>query len=309
MESKKSVTFVSELITNPKNLNIMKNERISFSNLANLQNDNVFVTSENRNLSELTGLPTRRGLENVIISDGQIVNAVSSSYGHLPNEVFFGEVENKLNDAGIKYLKRSINRENRSFAVDYILNDDSFIVKVKNGTDVVRPMLRFVNSYDGSCKTSGNFGIYRQVCTNGLHVADFSVGFSVKHRGAIVELVLPEISNLTNMFMENEYYTLSKKFEVLAERKIVDLEGFVKATATDLNLFKFAMSEKNPMPSLNARMVIDIIKGESELFGSEPTLWNGYNAFNEVLHTKLKKSFDQQKNIDSKLFNHILEMA
>jgi hypothetical protein len=95
----------------------------------------------------------------------------------------------------------------------------------------------------------------------------------------------------------------------LAERTITDLEGFVKLTAEKMNLFKYEMSEKNPMPSLNSRMVLDIIKNESELLGVTPTLWNGYNAFNEVLHTKLKKNFDKQIDLDEKLFNTVLEMA
>ena len=282
---------------------------IMLKNLENLEKQDVFVKSNVLDLKGLTGLPTRKGLENAVVSNGKIVNIVSNSYGHLPNEIFFKEVENKLKDAGVKYAIRSINREDRSFAVDYILNDETFIVKVKNGTDVLRPMLRFVNSYDGSCKTTGHFGFYRQVCTNGLHVAHSSIGFSVKHRGAIVELVLPEIRTLVAKFMENEYYALSKKFEVLAERPITNLNEFVKLTAEKFKLFKFESSETNPAPSLNARLVLDIITKEARQFESAPTLWNGYNAFNEVLHGKLKKNFEQQKSLDGRIFESVLELA
>lgn len=284
-------------------------EHLNLKNLENLQNDNVFVKSNLVSLSQSTGFKTRKGLEQAVVCEGEIVNVVSKSYGHLPNEVFFADVERQLNEVGIKYSKRSINRENRSFAVDYILNDPNYIIKVKTGKDIIMPMLRFVNSYDGSNKTSGHFGFYRQVCTNGLHVANFDIGFSVKHRGDIVSIVLPEILSLTNRFMDNQYYSLSKKFEVLAERPITDLEGFVKLTTEKLGLFKYEMSETNVMPSLNARIVIDTIRKESILLGNNPTLWNGYNAFNELLHTKLKKTFEQQKRIDSQLFGAVLEMA
>ena len=71
---------------------------------------------------------------------------------------------------------RSINRDNRSFAVDYILSDENWIVKVKNVNDKLRPMLRFTNSYDGSCRTSGHFGFFREVCSNGLHIAQSEIG-------------------------------------------------------------------------------------------------------------------------------------
>lgn len=281
----------------------MKNQSVM---LKNLQNDDVFVKSEIKNLAQITGFPVRKGLEQAVISGGQIVNIVSDGYGHLPNELFFAEVERMLIKADIQYDVRSINRDNRSFAVDYILNDPNYIIKVKNSNDVIKPMLRFVNSYDGSCKTSGSFGFFRQVCANGLHVATSQIGFSVKHRGNLVEFVMPEIKSLVNKFMDNEYYTLSRKFEVLAETQIHDLKGFVKMTADHLKLFKFEASDKNPEPSLNARMVMDIVNRESSLLNERPNLWMGYNAFNELLHTKLKKTFEAQKQIDAKIFDFVL---
>ena len=83
--------------------------------LANSRQDNVLVESKVVPLQELTGLSSRRGLENAIICENQIVNVVSNSYGHLPNEKFFLGVEEKLIDADIYYQQRSINRDNRSF--------------------------------------------------------------------------------------------------------------------------------------------------------------------------------------------------
>lgn len=107
-----------------------------------LQDDNVFVDSSVKSLTSLTGLMSRRGLEKAIICENQIVNVVSNSYGHLPNEKFFYEVESKLIEAGVEYKTRSINRENRSFAVDYILSDENFHINIKNGLDKLTPMLR-----------------------------------------------------------------------------------------------------------------------------------------------------------------------
>jgi hypothetical protein len=278
-------------------------------NLDNLQNDNIYVENSVIKLESSLGIPTRRGIEQGIISNGKLVNVVSNGYGHLPNDLFFKEVERKLAVAGVNYVTRSINRNDCSFAVDYILQDEKFVVNVKNGTDKIMPMLRFVNSYDGSNKTSGHFGFFRQVCDNGLHVAESSIGFSVKHRGNIVEVVLPEIGYLVNTFMENEYYTINRRFEILAEKRIEHINTFVKNVAENVKLFKFEASEKNSNPSLNARIVIETIENESKLLGVEPNFWLGYNAFNELLHTKLKKSFEQQKNIDARLFDAVIEMA
>lgn len=281
-----------------------------------LRNDNVYVTSEVKPLAEVTTLPFRKGLDAVVISEGVVVNVVSSSYGHLPNEDFFAAAEAAIIDAGLKYETRSINRENRSFAVDYVLNDDRYVIKVKGKAvdknqarvgDVIKPMLRFVNSYDGMSKASGSFGFYRLVCTNGLMVANQVVGFKVLHKGMIAEVALPQIAPLIQKFMSNEYYELSKKFEVLAERPIKDLNLWVKGVADQTKLFGYEISEKNPLPSLNARLVLDTITREAALLGVQPNAWLGYNAFNEVLHDKLKKGFDKQKALDANLFNSVLE--
>ncbi len=275
-----------------------------------LQQDNVFVNSEIQSLSKLTGIPVRQRFANAVISEGQIVNLVSASYGHLPNEVFFTAVEESLINADVNYDVRSINRENRSFAVDYILNDESYHINIKNGMDKLKPMLRFTNSYDGTCKTSGHFGFFREVCSNGLHVANTNVGFGVYHKKSISSVVLPEIGGLVKKFIDNEFYSLHKKFEVLAEKQITDLNEFVKLTCDEMKIFTYSASEKNPTePSANARLVIDAIRKESSMLKVEPNMWLGYNAFNEVLHGKLKKTFEKQKTLDAQLFNTVLELA
>jgi hypothetical protein len=274
-----------------------------------MQNDDVFIPSEVRNLSQLVGMPTRKGMENAIISNGEVVNVVSDVYGHLPNENFFLVVEEKLIEADVQYDTRSINRGNRSFAVDYILNDDRYNIVVANGKDIIKPMLRFVNSYDGSCKTSGSFGYFRQVCTNGLHVAETKMSFAVKHKGSICEFVLPEIDMLVNEFINNEYYTLKPKAEFLSGAIITDVQKFIKDVCKDTAIFKYEKSDKNPEPSLNANIVADSILAEAKFLDIEPNFWLGYNAFNEILHTKFAKSFEVQKTLDGKVFDSIYAMA
>jgi len=284
-------------------------DTVMIKDLNNLRNDNIFVSSEVRNFKDLTGINARKGLDMVIISNGEIVNVVSKSYGHLPNETFFGQVENMLLEADIQTSTRSINRDNRSFAVDHILNDQSLVLTVKNGMDELRPMLRFTNSYDGSARTSGHFGFYRKVCDNGLHIAHSSIGFNIKHKGDIAEVVMPNIKHLIARFMNNEFYELHRKFEVLAETPLKNIEDYVKLTASELKLFMYQSSKDNTDPSLNARTVINIINRESRMLGTEPNMWHLYNAFNEVLHGKLKRSFQNQRETDSRLFDFTYQLA
>ena len=113
--------------------------------LNQLQQDEIFIPSEIKSFESITGIQSRRGLENVIVSNGKIVNVVSKSYGHIPNELFFHKAEQLLVDVNLKYLKRTINRNDRSFVVDFIIDNDN-LFELKNKQDQIIPMLRFKNS-------------------------------------------------------------------------------------------------------------------------------------------------------------------
>jgi hypothetical protein len=276
--------------------------------LQNLQQDEIFVPSEMKSLKTLTQMESRRGLENVIISNGKIVNVVSNIYGHIPNQLFFKKAEEMLSDAQLNYHKRTINKNDRSFITDFIIDDKSQF-SVKNKEDLILPMLRFKNSYDGSEKTSGHFGFYRKVCSNGLHVSQAEIEFSIKHSKNSTHLIMPRLNNLFDKFLDNEFYTITKKFDKMKEFKIIDTKEFVKAILVKTKLFRYECSDKNSDPSKKSREVIEILNDEALLLNEEPNLWLGYNAFNSVLHNVLKKSFGQQERLDKKLFDEVYAMA
>lgn len=281
-----------------------------------LESDNLYINPRLESVSDLTGMPTRMGIEKFLTvdetagkpTDGRIIIAnVSNKYGFLANENYYPQIEERLESAGFAYLKRSINRQNRSFTVDYVLNDDSMHVNIKKGKDLVKPMMRFVNSYDGSNQTTGHFGFFREICSNGLHIADTQLKFKVRHRGNMLEIVMPKIEDLIVTFMDNEYYSLHKKFEGMAEKALTDVDGFVKYTLGKTGLFKYEKSEKNPEEaSIGAQFIIDTINAEAKELGTAPNLWLGYNAFNEYIHTQNNKQFALQEQADRKLFDAVL---
>lgn len=307
-------TPVSIVITNGKDVkaeaqNITNKSADGIFRQEDLRNDNIYVESKIVPLKELTGMPATSKFSHAIVSEGKIVNVVSDRYGFVPNEKFFYEVEANLLGSDINYVTRSINRSDAHFAVDYILADERFHIDIKGGGDLVTPMLRFTNSYGGS-PTSGSFGFFRKVCSNGLHIAQSKVGFKMRHKSNVNELVLPEIKGVIEKFMDNEFYQLKRKFEVMAETPIKDLEEFVKFTCTKLDLFKYEKSEKNPEPSAKAQFVIDLVKTEAnKVSAQEINTWLGYNAFNQVIHDKMNRSFLEQKNLDTQLFNTVMEFS
>lgn len=279
-----------------------------------LQNDNLFVSPRLLSVSELTGFETMDRMEKMLVitdpktGKDKAINTFSKDYGLLSNETFIPAIEERLNNAGITFERRAIARsEGTRFAVDYILADDNYHAKVKSNRDIIKPMIRVVNSYDGSSQTEGHFGFFRQVCSNGLHVAQTQLNFKLRHRGNIVELTMPKIEELIVAFMDNEFYTVQRKFQVLSETPITDLEGFVKYTLGKTGLLKYSKSEKNPdEPSLGAQFIIDTIKHEAATVNSTPNLWLGYNAFNEYIHTQNEKVFPLQEQADRAMFDAIM---
>lgn len=268
-------------------------------------NDDIFVNNSIVPMNDLIGMETRKGLEQGIISNGKLVNVVSSSYGHLRNEDFFLEFEAKLIEADIITEAKYTNRDDRSFSAMYILKDDRYKVDIK-GKDIMQPMIKLVNSYDGSNKTSGHFGMFRQVCSNGLCVAHTDVAFSQKHTSKIGEVVFPKLDDLVETFLNNEFFEIKRKFDILAEQRIYNVENYVKDINQRVKLFKYEASDKNPNPSANARIVLDVIQRETIELNERPNKWIVYNAFNELLHGKLGKTFDQQRIIDERIFETIL---
>tara|TARA_A100000171_G_scaffold20501_1_gene18887 strand:- start:453 stop:1295 length:843 start_codon:yes stop_codon:yes gene_type:complete len=278
--------------------------------LQNLQQDNIFVPSEMKSLKSLTPVESLKGFENAIISNGKIVNVVSNSYCHVPNQLFFKKAEAMLVEAQLDYYTRTVNKNDRSFIAEFIIiNKNRFTVKNEN--DLMLPMLRFKNSYDGSEKTSGHFGYYREVCSNGLHVSEVQVEFSIKHdrNYNYSEVVMPRLNDLFNKFLENEFYRISNKFKKMKDFKIIDTKEFVKAILEKTKLFRYESSNKNDDPSKLSREVIGVLNYEALLLDEVPNLWLGYNAFNSTIHETLKKGFGQQERLDKMLFDEVYAMA
>lgn len=267
--------------------------------LQNLQQDDIFIPSEMKSLKSLTQMESRRGLENAIISNGKIVNVVSKRYGHIPNQLFFKKAERMLIDAELNFHRRTVNNDDRSFIAEFIIDDKSGFT-VKNKNDLILPMLRFKNSYDGSEKTSGHFGYYREVCSNGLHISEAQIEFSIKHSKNNCDLIMPSLKLLFNKFLDNEFYRISHKFEKMKNHKIIDTKEFVKAILEKTKLFRYECSDKNSDPSKKSREVIEILNYEALLLNEETNLWLGYNAFNSVLHNVLKKSLFTTRTLRQK---------
>ena len=309
-------------------------ERI-FLNREN-QNDNVFGSVEMVDTKDFFGgREVASKMDKVIISNNRVVHACSPSYGLLPNQHFFGKMEEELVLEGLQFKTRSFNHNDSRFSVDYILDDDSKIITVNdqrnNGIDdTIVPMIRLTNSYDGSLKTAGYLGFFRKICHNGMHMTTTQLEFKVKHTKGKMKLFIPNIEQLVQSFLSNEMFSIQDKIQKMQTHFIDEkqIENWIKELAKQDRVW-IDNSEENYLKRLqkaeqsgkdiskvspakdspNIETVKSILIRDAETTGVEPNAWLLYSAFNEFIHSNTSQVFTNQKELDTKVFNSIAEIA
>ena len=309
-------------------------ERI-FLNREN-QNDNVFGSVEMVDTKDFFGgIEVASKMDKVIISNNRVVNACSSSYGLLTNQDFFGKMEEELELEGLQFKTRSFNHNDSRFSVDYILDDDSKIITVNdqknNGIDdTIVPMIRLTNSYDGSLKTAGYLGFFRKICHNGLHMTTTQLEFKVKHTKGKMKLFIPNIEQLVQSFLSNEMFSIQDKIQKMQTHFIDEkhIENWIKELAKQERVW-IDNSEENYLKRLqkaeqsgkdiskvspakdspNIETVKSILIRDAETTGVEPNAWLLYSAFNEFIHSNTSQVFTNQKELDTRVFNSVAEIA
>lgn len=264
-----------------------------------LSQDNVYTDVKLVSTKELTGLQSTSRLANVVISNDKLVNVVSDRYALIENQQLYTAVEERLINADVEYKTSSYNKNDCSFAVDYILSNGTQRIGDK---DIIQPLFRFTNSYDGTCKTQGTFGLFRQVCSNGLHIAVSEIEFNFKHTKNNASILMPRLDELIKHYLDTEYYQLNKKINHLSE-VVIDPELFTKDLCNRSKLFSYEKNKRNDDVSEYANRVIQTILTEASILDVEPSAWLGYNAFNEVLHNELNYTFNVKQEKDAELFN------
>lgn len=78
-----------------------------------------------------------------------------------------------------------------------------------------------------------------------------------------MQLLMPKLKQLFDKFIDNEFYSVIHKFDVLNEVKIIDTAKFVKDILEKTKLFRYECSDANPDPSKRSREVIDILNNEA----------------------------------------------
>ncbi len=287
----------------------MQNSVVDQSSEKRVITANPFVRAAMLPFKDVAEYPSIKGMENVVISNGKIVNVVSDNYGFISNQDFFGGFEEKLKAEHIKFTPVYKNVNDVQFVADYFLEGELFVGDKKRYPDVIKPKIRLQNSYDGKITLAGYFGFFRQVCSNGLHVMKDELAFKLRRTAKNIEIVFPSMSEMLESYKKNEMVKLHRSFEVLSETPVTDVQELVKHLVNSNGIFKFEASDKNPEPGSNGRIVLNTVANESQILKTVPNAWIVYNAVNEWIYNDAinKKDEGARKDLDVKLFASIVK--
>jgi len=188
--------------------------------------------------------------------DGIYLATVSANYPIHRHSEIVSRIEEGMNFKNTS-IKTILSKDGSKMIRSYTLHD--FAVEVRQG-DSISPMIRIVNSYDGSTAIGFFIDALRLVCTNGMIATRQFMSMSYKHFGKRFNL---------NTFAENAK-RLTKGFESYSK----NWQKWVNDPVDDdraLTIIKFAP----------ARLQALIISRLDENFDN--TKWGLYNAFTAVL--------------------------
>lgn len=110
-----------------------------------------------------------------------ITNFCSSSYGLNPTTDIFGRLEAEM-DGKIDYQVNYYHENFRRFYADYTLKGRmTSIGNLNFKEDKIAPKIRVMHSYDGGIPFTFQIGMWREICTNGLHGFVFEQKAKVKN--------------------------------------------------------------------------------------------------------------------------------
>jgi hypothetical protein len=214
-----------------------------------------------------------------------IVNLASKTYGlHTTTEIF-GRLEQEM-DGKIDYEVNYYHEGYKRFYADYTLKGRmTSIGNLNFKGDKVAPKIRVMHSYDSWIPFTFQIGMWREICTNGLHGFVFDQKARVKNTiGATPEIYRVMVAEMESLL------TSVKEIEVvyndMANRMVNNwterIEEVVKVTG---------------FPTRQLEAVTQRMMFEHSL-GLPITDWLIYNAFNGELNHNSTIKTDEYKRME-----------
>lgn len=169
-------------------------------------------------------------------------------------------------------------------------------VTIRKG-DLINPMIRLTNSYDGKVKYQFQLFINRVVCSNGLTIPEMKHGYKLMHTAGLsdytsYEKILGDVSE----FMV-DFKSISEKFQELLDQPVKDLNKRIESVI-----------EETGFPSSYLEEVMHVASTEmAALETPQANDWVVYNAFNNILNhsQELKAKESKKEEMDREVFEYL----
>lgn len=224
-----------------------------------------------------------------------IVNFASEGYGLHTTTELFGRLEEEMNGK-IDYEAAYHHEGFKRFYADYTLKGRmTSIGNLQFKGDKVAPKIRVMHSYDSWIPFTFQIGMWRQICTNGLHGYAFEQKAKVKNTlnadRTIYKVMVDEMATLLEQVSKIEvvYNDMANRMVPNFGERIAEV---VAATG---------------FPARQVDAVTERLIMEHSNYGLPITDWLIYNAFNYQLNHNSVIKTDEYKRMemDTKIFEAI----
>ena len=214
-----------------------------------------------------------------------------------------------FDDLKIEYASKVRNISDAQFFVDFTI--EGYDTKLGNTNDVIKPMLKFKSSYDGSKQFGSSLGLWRQVCANGLMLpsdqkSEYDFDISGKNTKAIIAKIKKMHLNVLNFCqnmrgISNALVGMNTEAVLNIEDRITEAMNFAGLNLIDnLKFNTLAWIEDIIIKEAN-----DVTLG----YNGKVTNWLVYNGINQYINSDLLNKKDPEKRAfeDEKVLNFLLQ--
>lgn len=252
------------------------------------------------------GLKSHNGKTHVVLTDDNLLlQTVGKNYSLSPIGTLLGNVATVLDSAGISYKVRGRCDDKSVFYADFIVDT---VTKNVQKNDAVTPMIRLLHSYDGTCSYNLHFGIYRQICSNGLTVPIQQT--QVRKRNTVGNI--HAIQGLPEYLQEfvNSLDNVVKVYKVLTDRKVENVTERLTEVIEATKVFSvYTDNDKRVNFSRHFNEASATLSTEMAQLGMKVANdWLVYNAVNAALMDRelVKTAEHKQREKDAQVLHFML---
>lgn len=253
------------------------------------------------------------------IIDGEktLLNQCSDRYELIPNSEIFPNIEEVLDNSGLKYSVEYSHINHVRFYADYVIHDKDLSYSMNGTTDKIKPKLTVQHSYNGMTDYAINFGYFRMICTNGLTIpveemSEYNLSIKGKHTTQVIKS-FEKLNEMLHTFIENRTViglAITSKFESLNKEAVLNVEDRIKEVLEASKITAVENKKFDTIADITERINAEAIDTNLGYKGTV-TDWLIYNGINQYLNDNKRYATapETRRKQDSRVLEFMLETA